>query len=89
MAMRRDNRNFDKSGEGNIRLQRKKKPCSFCINNVNELDYKEVDKIRKYISDRGKILPRRVTGNCAKHQRMVTESVKRARVIALVPYVAE
>ena len=53
---------------------------------IDEIDYKDVDKLKKYVSDKGKILPRRVTGNCAKHQRKVTEAVKRARTIALLPF---
>ena len=79
---------YDKS-ESNGRMQKRKKPCQFCINKIDELDYKDVDKVRKYTSERGKILPRRVTGNCAKHQRVVTEAVKRARNIALLPFVQD
>lgn len=76
-------------GEGNSRMQKKRKPCQFCINKIDEMDYKDIDKLKKYVSERGKILPRRVTGNCAKHQRVVTEAVKRARHIALLPYVED
>lgn len=79
---------YDK-GEGNSRMQKKKKPCQFCINKIDEMDYKDIDKLKKYVSERGKILPRRVTGNCAKHQRVVNEAVKRARHIALLPYVED
>ena len=64
----------------------KNKVCVFCADKVDEIDYKDVEKLRKYVSDKGKILPRRVTGCCAKHQRKVTEAVKRARTIALLPY---
>jgi small subunit ribosomal protein S18 len=64
----------------------KKKVCSFCIDKVESLDYKDVSKLRKYISERGKILPRRISGNCAKHQRELTLAIKRARQIALLPY---
>jgi len=82
---------FDKGeGKGGMRMRRaKKKICSFCIDKVTDIDYKEVAKIRKYISERGKILPRRISGNCAKHQRQLTIAVKRARHIALLPYTAE
>jgi len=73
-------------GEGNGRMQKRRKPCQFCINNIDEMDYKDIDKLRKYVSERGRILPRRVTGNCAKHQRVVTEAIKRARHIALLPF---
>jgi small subunit ribosomal protein S18 len=66
----------------------KKKVCTFCADRVHDLDYKDTTRLRKYISERGKILPRRISGNCAKHQRMLTVAVKRARIIALLPFVA-
>jgi small subunit ribosomal protein S18 len=59
------------------------------VDKVTEIDYKDVAKLRKYISERAKILPRRVTGTCAKHQRQLTGAIKRARVIALLPYVSD
>lgn len=65
------------------------KVCPFCKDSIDYLDYKDVPKLRKLINDRGKILPRRVTGNCAGHQRMVTVSIKRARELALLPFVSE
>ncbi|MDO4282689.1 MAG: 30S ribosomal protein S18 [Clostridia bacterium] len=64
----------------------RKKVCNFCVDRVEEIDYKDVEKLKKYVSDKGKILPRRVTGTCAKHQRKVTEAIQRARHIALLPY---
>lgn len=67
----------------------KKKVCSFCQDKVDYIDYKDVAKLRRYISERAKILPRRVTGTCAKHQRQLTEAIKRARHIALLPFSAE
>lgn len=67
----------------------KRKVCSFCADKVTSIDYKDVAKLRKYVSERGKILPRRITGTCAKHQRQLTESIKRARHIALLPYTSE
>ena len=67
----------------------KKKICSFCVDKVTDIDYKEVPKLRRYITERGKILPRRISGNCAKHQRQVTLAIKRARNIALLPFTAE
>ena len=70
-------------------MRRRKKVCVFCGKENNEIDYKDVAKLRKYISERGKILPRRITGNCAKHQRALTVAIKRARHLALMPYVAE
>lgn len=67
----------------------KKKVCAFCVDKVESIDYKDVSKLRKYISERGKILPRRISGNCAKHQRQLTVAIKRARNIALLPFTTE
>ncbi|HBS60770.1 MAG TPA: 30S ribosomal protein S18 [Firmicutes bacterium] len=67
----------------------KKKICSFCVDKVESIDYKEVGKLRRYTTERGKILPRRISGNCAKHQRQMTLAIKRARAIALLPFTAE
>ena len=69
--------------------RRRKKVCVFCGKENNEIDYKDVNKLKRYVSERGKILPRRITGNCAKHQRALTVAIKRARHIALMPYTAE
>lgn len=69
-------------------MRRRKKVCVFC-GKEGEIDYKDVAKLKKYVSERGKILPRRITGNCAKHQRALTVAVKRARHVALMPYVAD
>ncbi|NLY36912.1 MAG: 30S ribosomal protein S18 [Tissierellia bacterium] len=66
---------------------RKKKVCYFCTNKIETIDYKDVKTLQRYVSERGKILPRRVTGACAKHQRKVALQVKRARAVALMPYV--
>lgn len=68
------------------RRRRRRKVCVFCSDKTKPINYKEVERLRKYLSERGKILPRRITGNCAKHQRSVTAAVKRARHIALLPY---
>lgn len=67
----------------------KKKVCSFCVDKVQSIDYKEVPKLRRYTTERGKILPRRISGNCAKHQRQLTVAIKRARNMALLPFTAE
>lgn len=67
----------------------RKRVCSFCVDKIEDIDYKELPKLRKYITERGKILPRRISGNCAKHQRQVTIAIKRARNIALLPYMIE
>ena len=64
----------------------RKKVCTLCVEKQDELDYKDVEKVKKFISDKGKILPRRVTGTCAKHQRKVVEAIFRTRHIALIPY---
>ncbi|MDE7063383.1 MAG: 30S ribosomal protein S18 [Lachnospiraceae bacterium] len=69
-------------------MHRRKKVCVFCGKD-NVIDYKDVNKLKKYISERGKILPRRITGNCAKHQRALTAAIKRARHIAIMPYVQD
>ena len=69
-------------------IRRRKKVCVFCGKD-NEIDYKDVAKLKRYVSERGKILPRRITGNCAKHQRALTVAIKRARHIALMPYVED
>ena len=67
----------------------KKKVCVFCVDKADSIDYKDTAKLRRFITERGKIVPRRISGNCAKHQRQLTEAVKRARQIALLPFVAE
>jgi small subunit ribosomal protein S18 len=67
----------------------RKKVCSFCVDKVTEIDYKEFNKLGRFLTERGKILPRRISGNCARHQRMLTRAIKRARNIALLPFTAE
>ena len=69
-------------------MRRRKKVCVFCGKD-NVIDYKDTAKLKKYVSERGKILPRRISGTCAKHQRALTVAIKRARHVALMPYVAE
>jgi len=83
-----------KEDKGEKREKRDKRPmrkkkCKFCLDRVTFLDYKEERRLRRFMTDRGKIAPRRITGTCAKHQRMLAMAVKRARLIALVPYVRE
>ncbi len=68
------------------RRKPRRKVCQFCVDKVEEIDYKDVAKLRRYVSERAKILPRRISGNCAKHQRQLTTAIKRARHIALLPY---
>ena len=69
--------------------RRRRKVCSFCVDRVEHIDYKDTVRLNKYISDRAKILPRRMTGTCARHQRVLTTAIKRARQVALLPYAAD
>ncbi len=73
------------------RMNRKprRKVCTFCVDKAEYIDYKDTAKLRRYMSERAKILPKRATGTCAKHQRMLTEAIKRARQIALLPYISD
>ncbi len=72
-----------------VRRKPRKKVCQFCADRIEEIDYKDVARLRKFVSERAKILPRRVTGTCAKHQRSLTTAIKRARQVALLPYVSD
>ena len=81
----------ERSGDAPARRRaphRRKKVCVFCGKD-NVIDYKDVNKLKRFISERGKILPRRITGNCAKHQRALTVAIKRARHVSLMPYTVE
>jgi len=71
------------------RFRPRKRVCTFCADKTATIDYKDVNTLKKYVTDRGKILPRRISGNCAKHQRELTRAIKRARQIALLPYSAD
>ena len=77
---------FDKN---NAKTHKRRKVCQFCVDKATFVDYKDVAKLKKFTSERGKILPRRATGACAMHQRQLTEAIKRARQIALLPFVTE
>ena len=82
---------FNKTGDGQQRrrpMHRRKKVCVFCGKD-HAIDFKDAATLKKYVSERGNILPRRITGNCAKHQRALTVAVKRARHVALMPYTAD
>ena len=76
-----------------VRRPRGRKPrrkvCQFCVEKVQHIESKDVTRLRRFTSERGKILPRRMTGTCAKHQRQLSTAIKRARIIALMPYVSE
>ena len=69
--------------------RKKRRQCNFCADKIEVIDYKDVVKLRRHITERGKILPRRITGNCAGHQRQLTVAIKRARTMALLPYTSE
>ena len=74
----------------NSKLRRsKKKVCAFCSDKAEAIDYKDTAKLRKYVTERGKILPRRISGTCAKHQRQLTVAIKKSRNIALLPFTTE
>ena len=77
----RDNRRGGRKG--------RKKVCSFCVDRVETIDYKDISRLRRFVSERAKILPRRVTGTCARHQRELTVAIKRARYLALIPYTSD
>lgn len=67
----------------------RKKVCAFCVDKIAQIDYKDVPRLRRFLSERGKIIPRRVTGTCARHQRQLTTAIKRARHLAFLPYVSD
>ena len=85
--MEKNEREF--KGGRPARRPNRKKVCAFCAEKAEFIDYKDVAKLRKYVTERGKILPKRITGTCAMHQREVTKAIKRARIVALLPYTAE
>lgn len=72
-----------------IKRPSRKKVCGFCVDKVDEIDYKDINRLKKYITEKGKIVPRRMSGVCAKHQRELAIAVKRARYMALLPYVGD
>jgi small subunit ribosomal protein S18 len=67
----------------------KKKICSYCVDKIINVDYKQYEKLKRFVTERGKVLPRRISGNCAKHQRQLTRAIKRARIMALLPFTQE
>jgi small subunit ribosomal protein S18 len=85
---REEGRDGDERRGGKGKVFFKKKVCKFC-NQKLRIDYKDADTLRRFITERGKILPRRITGTCAKHQRALAQAIKRARMIALLPFVAD
>jgi small subunit ribosomal protein S18 len=89
--MPRNNGNHDKDSKSSNRSNRrpKKKVCQFCVDKSDSVDYKDLAKLRKYITEKGKIVARRISGLCAKHQRQLTQAIKRARHLALIPYTTD
>ncbi len=77
---------FDKNNPKN---RRRRKVCQFCVDKATSIDYKDTAKLRRFVSESSKILPRRTTGVCAQHQRLLTTAIKQARQIALMPYVTD
>ena len=75
--------------QGNNKWKPKRKVCSFCVDKVEYIDFKNVNKLRRYVAESGKILPKRTTGTCAKHQRLLSSAIKRAREIALLPFIGD
>jgi len=69
--------------------RQRRRVCNLCVDKVEFIDYKDISRLKRFVSERGKILPRRISGNCAKHQRQLTTAIKRARNIALLPYTME
>ena len=78
----------DRGGPGGKFRRPRRRVCAFCADKIDSIDYKNTAKLRRFVSDRGKIMPRRATGNCAKHQRIIMHAIKRARQIALLPFTA-
>jgi small subunit ribosomal protein S18 len=91
--MERDSERSDSGSysrdSGRRRFRRRPRTCQFCTEKIHTIDYKQVDLVRRYVTEAGKIRSRRDTGNCAKHQRMVARAVKRARHMALVPFASD
>ena len=88
VTVENEGRDDDRDGRAKGKTYFRKKVCRFCANKA-KIDYKDADVLRRYMTERGKILPRRITGTCAKHQREVARAIKRARSICLLPYVAD
>jgi small subunit ribosomal protein S18 len=82
-----DDKNFRRN-RGKKKTFHRRKVCRFCAERISTVDYKDVQTLRQFVSERGKINPRRINGNCAKHQRLITKSIFRARFMALLPYTA-
>jgi small subunit ribosomal protein S18 len=84
-----DNDKYDRNGRGGRNNRTRRKVCQFCVDRAEYIDFKDISKLKKFMTERSKILPRRVTGCCSYHQRELTISIKRARQVALIPYVSD
>ena len=93
MAFKKEHRRDDKTKERKKRGPRqdgfRRKQCKFCLDHVTTMDYKDTGRLAKMLTERGKIIPARISGTCAWHQRLLARAIKRARFIALLPYIAE
>ena len=89
MPYEKTERSGNENRNNNNNKRKRRKVCAFCVDKAQYIDYKDVAKLRRFLSERSKILPRRTTGTCAMHQRQLTEAIKRARQIALLPFVTE
>lgn len=88
-GQKKQNGNSNSNSNGNGMRRKKKKVCGFCMDKTESIDYKDINILKKFITERGKILPRRISGNCAKHQRMLTLAIKKSRNVALLPFTME
>ena len=88
-AMEESNAKAEKEVKKFVKKTAKRKVCAYCAEGIKEVDYKDVNRLRKFMTEKGKILPARQTNNCARHQRQVSRAIKRARYMALLPYLAD
>ncbi len=88
-AIEENNAKAEKEVKKFVKKTAKRKVCAYCADGIKDVDYKDVNRLRKFMTEKGKILPARQTNNCAKHQRQVSRAIKRARYMALLPYLAD
>jgi len=89
-----EKKSYNKAGDGDDKIKKhrktpKKKVCIFCVDKAKDVDYKDVQKLKRFITEKGKMLPRRTSGTCAPHQRVLNVAIKKARIMALLPFKAE
>lgn len=83
------NPDYSDCRKGKLKTKEEEKSLLFCVERIYDIDYKDVNRLKKFLTERGKIMPRRTTGNCARHQRQLTRAIKRARILALLPFIVE